>query len=157
MRISALAVLTAIIAITVFAEPNARAVDGKKAVYIGGTVSSIKENSEAVLDVSNDTQINFQSKKVKWQIPYSSVTALEYGQHAGRRVGLAIAISPVALLSKKRRHYLTINFSDGSGKDQVAIFEVGKDAIRTSLTILETRTGKKVEFEDDEARKVGTK
>lgn len=99
-----------------------------------------------------------------WQIPYYSVTSLEYGQHAGRRVGFAVAgvatfgiAALPALFSKKRRHYLTIGCTDDSGRAQAAIFEVGKDAIKTSLTVLEIRTGKKVEYEDEEAKKAGTK
>ena len=132
------------------------ALDGKKAQYVGGT-SNVPESAEAVLNVSGTEVVTFQWKDGKWEIPYSSVTGLSYGQHAGRRIGIAIAVSPIALLSKKRRHYLTIEYSDAQGKTQAAIFEVGKDAIRSTLTVMEVRTGKKVEYEDDEARKAGSK
>jgi hypothetical protein len=37
------------------------------------------------------------------------------------------------LFSKKRNHYLTIGYKDASGKDQAAVFELGKDIARTAL------------------------
>jgi hypothetical protein len=146
-------------------EPAIAGLNSKKALYVGGTISTLTPNSEAVLDLSNDSMVRFQPKGAQWEISYSSVTALAYGQHAGRRVGATVALGVTTLgigalpmlFSKKRRHYVTIEYSDNEGKAQSAIFELGKDAIRTSLTVLQTRTGKKVEYEDEEARKSGTK
>ena len=131
------------------------AVDGKKAQYIGGTVSAIPENAEGPIATNLEDKIVFTHKKGVWEVLYSQVTGLEYGQKAGRRVGVAIAISPIALFSKKRKHYLTINYNDAAGKPQAAVFEIGKDIIRTTLTILETRSGKEIEYQDEEARKAG--
>ncbi len=48
----------------------------------------------------------------------------------------------MSLFSRKRMHYLTIGFRDADGKDQVAVFELGKRIVRPTLTILERRTGK---------------
>ena len=79
--------------------------------------------------------------------------SLEYGQKAGRRVAVAVLVSPFALFSKKRNHYLTITYKDRAGADQAAVFEVGKDIVRTTLTVLEVRSKKQVEFQDEEAKK----
>ena len=59
----------------------------------------------------------------------------------------------LTLFSKKRAHYLTIGFKDDAGKDQVAIIELGKDTVRTTLAIMQTRSGKQIEYQDEEARK----
>jgi hypothetical protein len=88
-------------------------------------------------------------------IPYAAITDLEYGQKAGRRVGVAIMVSPLALFSKKRKHYLTLGYKDANGKDQAAVFELGKDIVRTTLKIIETRSGKEIQYQDEEARKSG--
>ena len=84
---------------------------------------------------------------------------LEYGQKAGRRVGAAIGYSVLvgpagllALLSKKRRHYLTVGYTSDDGEPQVAVFEVGKDIVRATLAILEARSGKKVVYQTEDAR-----
>jgi hypothetical protein len=61
----------------------------------------------------------------------------------------------LTLLSKKRNHYLTLGYKDEVDKDQVAVLEIGKDIVRTTLAVVETRSGKKVTYQDDEARKYG--
>jgi hypothetical protein len=127
-------------------------VDSHKAVYIGGTVNSLKEQTEGIMSTKDEKQLTFVHKKDTFSIPYDRIDSLEYGQKAGRRVGLAIAISPIALLSKKRRHYLTVNFNDAEDKQQAAVFELGKDIVRVTLSSLEARTGRKIEYQDDEAR-----
>jgi hypothetical protein len=132
------------------------AVDGDKAAYVGGTVQGLKEKAEGKLNTSDQAALGFDAKKDGVaSIPYKSIDSLEYGQKAGRRVGVAIMVSPLALFSKKRNHYLTIAFKDVAGKDQAAVFELGKDIVRTTLAIVQTRSGKQVEYQDDEARKSG--
>ena len=128
------------------------AVDGDKAMYVGGTLPGIKEKTEGRLVTSSDETLTFDAgSKGSAAIPYASVTSLEYGQKAGRRVGVAIMVSPLALFSKKRNHFLTIGYKDAAGKEQAGIFELGKDIVRTTLKILEVRTGKEVELQDKEA------
>jgi len=41
---------------------------------------------------------------------------------------------------------LTVGYKDDSGKDEVAVLEVGKDIVRTTLAIMETRSGNKIEY-----------
>jgi hypothetical protein len=52
-----------------------------------------------------------------------------------------------------REYYLTIGFKDELDKDQVAVIEMGKDIVRATLPIVETRSGKKIEYQDEEAKK----
>jgi len=35
------------------------------------------------------------------------------------------------------------------------VLELGKDIIRTTLTIVQTRSGKEITYQDEEARKAG--
>ena len=58
----------------------------------------------------------------------------------------------LALFSKKRNHFLTITYNDKAGKEQAGVFELGKDIVRTTLPILEARSGKKIEYFDQETR-----
>ena len=125
----------------------------KKTAYIGGTISAIKEGTEGVSSTTDEKAWTFDHKNGKLAIPYDKVTELEYGQKAGRRVAMAILISPIALFSKKRKHYLTITYLDDSGKQQAGVFELGKDIVRTMLASIEARTGKQIQYQDDEARK----
>jgi len=126
-----------------------------KAMYVGGTTKGIAERTEGTSSLTDEGFV-FAHKAGKLTIPYTQVNALEYGQKAGRRVGMAIAISPLLLFSKKRKHYLTISYLDEQKQQQAAVFELGKDAIKPTLAGLEGKTGKKVEYQDDEARKSAT-
>lgn len=129
------------------------AVRGDEVMYVGGTIASVPEKTEGRLDTTGEEAAAFSSKKGSFSIPYQKITSLEYGQKAGRRVGVALAVSPVALLSKKRKHYLSLAFSDSGGAKQGAVFEVAKGRIRAVAAVLETRSGKKIEFESEEAKK----
>ena len=149
-------IITATLIAVVLTSGIVFAVDGDKAAYIGGTVQGLKEKAEGKLNTSDEAALGFDAKKDGVaSIPYKSIDSLEYGQKAGRRVGVAIMVSPLALFSKKRNHYLTVGFKDAAGKDQAAVFELGKDIVRTTLAIIQTRSGKQVEYQDDEARKSG--
>jgi hypothetical protein len=146
----------------------ALAVDSKGAAYCGGTVKvfeGAKDTVDGQLDTQNENALVFTATDKpfagqKVSIPYAEVLDLEYGQKAGRRIGAAAAttvlLGPVGLLmlfSKKRKHFLTVGFKGDDGKDQVAVIELGKDIVRTTLPIVETRSGKKVTYQDDEAKK----
>ncbi|MEN6536498.1 MAG: hypothetical protein ABFD89_22775 [Bryobacteraceae bacterium] len=145
--------LLACTAITALPAVALSAVRGDEAKYVGGTLAAIPENTEGKLDLTGRETMRFTAKKASVQIEYRKIKSIEYGQKAGRRVGVALAVSPVALFSKKRKHYVTLAFTDDAGKDQGAVFEIGKDSVRNVLTVLETRSGKQVEFESEEAKK----
>ncbi|MCX6621318.1 MAG: hypothetical protein NTY38_09595 [Acidobacteria bacterium] len=128
-------------------------IGSKSTVYVGGTIGSIKEQTAGKSSTANERVFVFTYKAGRLEIPYDRVNVVEYGQKAGRRLGLAIAVTPLALFSKKRKHFLTINYKDEQGRQQAAVFELGKDVIRIALAALEARTGNKIEYQDEEARK----
>jgi hypothetical protein len=126
-----------------------------KTMYVGGTINSIKQGAEGKSSTTDEKVFVFQYKGGDLKIPYDRVNDLEYGQKAGRRLGVAIMVTPLALFSKKRKHYLTIGYTDENDKQQAAVFELGKDVVRVTLASLEARTGRKIEYQDEEARKSG--
>ena len=152
MRRLIAATLMVLFVLSVTAEAR---LDSKKIMYVGGTVTAIKEQTEGFPSTSDEKVFVFTYKEGKLAVPYDRIDDLEYGQKAGRRLGLALTISPWLLFSKKRKHFLTIGYKDENDKQQAAVFEVGKDIVRTTLASMEARTGKKVDYQDDEARKSG--
>lgn len=148
--------VTALILLMVIAAAPLLAVGAKKAAYVGGTVTDIPENTEGDLDTRKEDVLMFMPDRgVPLTIPYKAITGIEYGQKAGRRVAMAVLVSPLALFSKKRKHFMTLSYTDKAGKEQAVVMELGKDIIRTTLTVVETRSGKAIEYQDDEARKAG--
>jgi hypothetical protein len=150
-------VLTALLAVLFVLETPllAGGLDSKKAMYVGGTITAIKDGTTGTSSTADEQMYVFEYKGGMLKIPYDRVNSLEYGQKAGRRVGVAIAVTPLALFSKKRKHYLTIGYTDENDKQQAAVLELGKDIVRVTLASLEARTGRKIEYQDDEARKSG--
>lgn len=136
-----------------FAFSLTAAVRGDEVMYVGGSMQEIPDKTEGKFAMDAPTGAEFNCDKGKFTILYKGITSLEYGQKSGRRIGMAIAISPIALLSKKRKHFLSIGFTDENGAKQGAVFELSKSNTRTIITTLEARSGKKVEFESEDARK----
>jgi hypothetical protein len=126
---------------------------GNRADYIGGTLPDVTRTLSGRILASDLTYFYFRTNKRVVKIPFDSVNLLEYGQKADRRYLEAILLSPVFLLSKKRAHYLTIGYTDEAGRQQALVFRLDKNAVRPVLAVLEARTGRKVQPQDDEARK----
>ena len=112
-------------------------------------------SSAITLAVSDKLYFAFYSRKSNVRVAYDKINLLEYGQTVGRRLDLAIVISPAFLLVKKRKHFLTVGYADEDGKQQALVFRVDKNDIRATLASLEARTGQKVQYQDEEARKAG--
>ena len=126
-----------------------------RAEYVGGTASALTSGSGGSIDVSDQRYLGFYTKRGQVRVAYDRVNLLEYGQKVDRRLLAAVVISPMFLLSKSRKHFLTIGYMDEDGKQQALIFRVDKGSIRSALVSLEARTGLKVQYQDEEARKAG--
>jgi len=127
---------------------------GSRVEYIGGTVPAVNGKVSGSLDTTHDQYLFFR-RQLTLQVPYDRVNLLEYGLKVDRRVAMAVVISPMFMLSKKRAHFLTVGFSDEQGRQQAMIFRVDKNDVRALLVSLEARTGRRVTYQDEEARKAG--
>jgi hypothetical protein len=128
---------------------------GVKTEFVGGTLPNVVPKSTGRLDLTGTETLKFSSAKFELEIAYRRVDSLEYGQHVSRRYAEAILLSPILLLSKSRKHFVTLGYEDTAGQHQALVFRVDKGDIRSVLASLETRSGRKVVFQDDEARKAG--
>jgi hypothetical protein len=137
----------------VFAASGLRAQN--RAEYVGGTAPGIESGSAGSIDVGDAHYFAFYTKKGQVRVAYDRINLLEYGQKVDRRLLMAVVISPMFLLSKKRKHFLTIEYTDESGGHQALVFQVDKNNIRATLASLEVRTGLRIEYQDEEARKAG--
>jgi len=137
------------------ARPAARpaAEPGFKVQCAGGTLAGLSAKTISRLDLTGTADLVFFCGKTEFRTPYNKVESVEYGQNVSRRYAAAVLISPILLLSKERRHYVTVGFVDGKGDRQAVVFRVDKNDIRPVLAGLEARTGRRIEYQDDEARK----
>jgi hypothetical protein len=129
--------------------------DGAGARYVGGTVAAIAANSEGLIRTTDDLFLEYKAKGRELHVEYNKINLIEYGQNVDRRIVMAALVSPLFLLSKKRQHFLSLGYTDGEGRQQAMVFQVDKGKIRALLVSLEARTGLKVQFQDEQARKAG--
>jgi hypothetical protein len=136
--------------------PELAAADaGGRVEYVGGTLANLPSKAEGRVNTSDPKTLVFQARGQDMCVAYGEINLLEYGQQTGRRYVMALAISPLLLLSKSRKHFLTIGYKDGDGNQQALVFRVHKNDVRALLASLEARTGLKLDYQDDEARKAG--
>ena len=130
------------------------AVKKGNAKYIGGTLASIPEKDEGPINLKGEDKLVFMPKKGSLlEIAWDSIDDIEYGQKVGRRVGTAILVSPLAIFTKSRKHFVTISYKDANGTAQAVVLEFDKKDIRQNLTIFKVRTGKEITYQDDDAKK----
>lgn len=128
---------------------------GIKVQFVGGTQTGLAGKATLHLDLTNAETLLVHTDKAEFGVAYQKINTVEYGQNVSRRYAAAVLISPVLLLSKSRKHFVTIGYVDEAGKQQALVFRVEKGDIRSLLASLEARTGRRVEFQDSEARKAG--
>jgi hypothetical protein len=128
---------------------------GGRAEYVGGTITQIPAGCQGTVQAQDERFFVFYSGKASWRVPYEKINLVEYGEKVDRRYIAAVLVSPLFLLAKKRQHFLTVGYSDDEDHQQAMIFKINKDDIRATLVVLEARTGRKVEYQDDDARKSG--
>jgi hypothetical protein len=126
---------------------------GARAYLTGTTVPDFPTKCDVRVDMTGDQEMLFVTRWLTLHVPYDKVNTLEYGQHVGRRYAEAILISPLFLLSKSRKHFVTVGYTDANGRQQALVLQVGKSDVRAVLAEMEAKTGRRVEVTDDEARK----
>ncbi len=140
--------------------PLTAAVEGKQAMYLGGTVASIPEKQQGTLDASGGSAFVFTWDKGKWNIPFANINKMVYREKVGRHVGATVATTAAVgvgglflLMAKKKKHFLSLEWKDESGHPQVTVFELSKDAFENVIADLEEKTGLHLQVEVQEAAK----
>jgi hypothetical protein len=126
---------------------------GARAYMVGTTVHGFPAKCDVRVDMTGDGEMLFVTHSLTLHVPYDRVTTLEYGQHVGQRFVEAILLSPLFLLSKTRKHFLSVFYTDSNGREQALVLQVDKGDVRAMLPELEAKTGRRVEYTDDDARR----
>jgi hypothetical protein len=154
-RSGSVSVAALILALSSTVVSSAAADAGFRVEYIGGTLAELGSRVSGRIHATDPELLVFAAGNAGLSVPYERINLLEYGQQAGRRYLLALTISPLLLLAKSRRHFLTVSYKDEKGQQQALVFQLEKNDVRALLASLEARTGLKVSYLDDEALKTG--
>ena len=104
-------------------------------------------NGELVVDAQN---IRFvKGKSELFSIPSKALTELFYSRVSGRRIKTAILVSPLLLLTKGRKHYLTMSFNDRKSAVGAVEFQLHKSNYRGVLRALEEVSGLTMKYDQE--------
>src|ERR1700730_9819214 len=85
---------------------------GFRAHFFGGTVAELPSKSEGKINLTDEQVLVLEGRQATLRVPYRRIETVEYGQRVSRRYAAAVLISPMLLLSKSRKHFVTIGFLD---------------------------------------------
>ena len=106
------------------------------------------KEKDVALVFSEDENVVIRHRKKEEEvyatIPYSAITGLTYERSTHARAKTAILISPMALFSKGKKHWLTIEYKVGDKGDFV-LLRLDKKEYQRLLATIEAQTGIDVE------------
>lgn len=105
------------------------------------------DEEKAHVSFTDDARLRVTDKKGKkvWaDIPYADIHELTYERSTHPRAKTAIFISPFALFSKGKKHWLTVSYAKGEDKDFL-LLRLDKKEYQRLLATAEARTGVDVE------------
>lgn len=126
-----------------------------RAEYLKAAEPGEKKKGESVKgSVYFDTSaknIEFREKKneTDFSIPYGSVKNLLYERASKPRYAEGILLAWPLLLTKSKKHYLTIQYADATGSGRYVILHLDKSNYQAILAEAEAQTGKKVERSEE--------
>ena len=122
---------------------------GYKVTFDGGSLPDIKAGTGIHMFIERDKVRFTKDGKELVTLPASSITEISYGQDVHRRVGAAIGLALVSFgigalmaLSKSKKHYVGLTWSDGDKKGGLAM-QCDKNEYRGILAGLEGISGKR--------------
>jgi hypothetical protein len=138
-----LTLLIAILALWVSLGQNANAVEAGEIAYINGTLG-VPQNALGSFDLGPANALVFTLKPPQGavsevRIPYAQITHFEAYQQVTHHLGVLPAIGASLVRKRKRRHFLSLTYTDSAGHAQVVLFEVPKDDPPVLLSVLRAR------------------
>jgi hypothetical protein len=137
--------------LTVFATESIAAERFVCAEYFAATPAGQKK---AEAGVRGTLIFDPSSKKVEFLNPkgapafsinYDAIHAMQYERTAQARYVAAVLISPVFLLTRSKKHYLTIEYNDQSGETHFVIVRLDKKNAREAVATATAQTSKRVD------------
>jgi len=88
---------------------------GVKGQFVDATLAGVGARSAVRVDLTSADSLRLPYRDRTLQIPYQKINTVEYGQNVSRRYAEAILLSPVFLLAKNHKHFVTVGYVDRDG------------------------------------------
>jgi hypothetical protein len=126
-----------------------------KVEYLPAKVEGHKHGSDpikghVIFDKDKKT-VEFQNKKGQQivSVPYDKIKSMLYEKTSRPRYAEAIIISPLFLLSKSKKHFLTFQYTDEKGDGKFMMLHMDKSNATDIVSTAEADTGQKVTREEE--------
>ena len=134
--------------------PGVLAAQTYDAMYVQGRVKELPERKPGKLDLADATVLQFTWDKGTWKVPFAQIRTVYVS--LSRRSAMVEAFGlPGAAIgeAKTRKLLLSLNLADESGTNRNCVFFIRGPAAPQFWKTLESKTGRGIVFESEEARK----
>lgn len=139
--------------VLLFSAPLAWGQTSIDAAYYQGRVEELPEKKPGKLDASDAEILQFTWEKGNWKVLYSEIKTIYVSLSRRSVLGEAFGLSGAAIgAAKKRKLLLSLVVADRPGKTRNAVFFLPAGATRAFMRALETKSGRTVAYESQEAR-----
>jgi hypothetical protein len=122
-----------------FAAAKAFAVEGQEAVYVNGTVPTVKQGAAGTWVMTSETALEFYSGAGGITIPYARIRSYQFHEEAKIHLGI-LAAGAVSLVKKRAKdHFITITWEGEQGTAEVVTLEIAKTAPKLLQALFEAR------------------
>ncbi len=105
-----------------------------------------KEMKDCQLLIDNDHMSILRKNSAEIRVDYPAITKMVYEKSAHPRWKTAVFLSPWALLSKGKKHWLTVNWKGADGSESgYFIIKMDKNNYRDILAMAESKVGMVIE------------
>jgi hypothetical protein len=124
------------------------------AMYVQGRVKELPDKKPGKLDVADATVLQFTWDKGSWKVPFAQIRTVYVALSRRSAMGEAFGLPGAAIAeAKTRKLLLSLTLTDDSGNNRNCVFFIRGAASPQFWKTLESRTGRDVIFESEEARK----
>lgn len=121
-------------------------------VYRQGRAPGVTENTRGTLDTSAADLLQFTWEKGSWKVPFPQIRTIYVSLTRRPESGAVFGLPGVGA---KRKLLLSLLFVDDRGANRNAVFFLPGAPLREFLQALENKTGRKIVYESEEARRAG--
>jgi len=124
------------------------------AAYYQGRVEELPQKKPGKLDAGDAEILQFTWEKGNWKVLYSEVKTIYVALSRRSVLGEAFGLEGAAIgAGRKRKLLLSLSVADRPGPPRTGVFYLPRGATRDFMRALETKTGRRVVYESEEARK----
>jgi hypothetical protein len=117
------------------------------AVYVSGS-AAVPNGSNGSLNLGDEKEFRFDYADDTFKLPYDHITGIQLDNKSGSKSHLASSVNWVPKLNKRQAKLLTITYKGENDAGETAVFEITKEEFQSIASILESRAGMRVRYEE---------